>query len=108
MLNWLFKKAHDLTVAILTGFLIGSLNKIWPWKKILKPFIKHEGEPDEEIVPLVEQNILPHDYPAAAKQFNLEYGGSLPEDHFLWISITLAVLGFALIIVLDRFGTARK
>lgn len=108
LLNWLFKKAHDLTVAILTGFLIGSLNKIWPWKRILQHFVKHEGEPNEEIVPLVEQNILPNAYPEAAKQFNLEHGTHFPEEHFMWISIILAIAGIALIIVLERFGADKK
>jgi len=32
-LNWLLKKYHDPTIAILTGFMLGSLRKVWPWKK---------------------------------------------------------------------------
>ena len=32
VLKWMFSKYHDFTIAILTGFLIGSLNKLWPWK----------------------------------------------------------------------------
>lgn len=32
VLKWMFAKYHDLTIAVLTGFLIGSLNKLWPWK----------------------------------------------------------------------------
>ena len=32
VLSWLFSKHHDLTIAALTGFMIGSLRKIWPWK----------------------------------------------------------------------------
>ena len=32
VLGWLFKKYHDVTVALLTGLMIGSLRKIWPWK----------------------------------------------------------------------------
>lgn len=32
LLSWLFKKYHDLTVAILIGFMAGSLRKVWPWK----------------------------------------------------------------------------
>lgn len=31
-LTWLFAKHHDITVAALTGFMLGSLRKIWPWK----------------------------------------------------------------------------
>jgi putative membrane protein len=32
ILSWLLKHWHDLTVAFLTGLMIGSLRKIWPWK----------------------------------------------------------------------------
>ena len=32
LLKWLFEKYHRLTLAVITGFMIGSLNKIWPWK----------------------------------------------------------------------------
>jgi len=37
LLGWLFARHHDLIVSILTGFMLGSLRKIWPWKEnILK------------------------------------------------------------------------
>jgi putative membrane protein len=32
LLKWLFETYHRLTLAVITGFMIGSLNKIWPWK----------------------------------------------------------------------------
>ena len=32
ILSWLLHKYHDLTVAFLTGLMVGSLRKIWPWK----------------------------------------------------------------------------
>jgi putative membrane protein len=32
ILSWLFKRYHDMTVAVLVGMLVGSLRKIWPWK----------------------------------------------------------------------------
>ena len=32
-LSWMFKKAYSTTMALLTGFMIGSLNKVWPWKE---------------------------------------------------------------------------
>ncbi|MFT5822137.1 MAG: putative membrane protein [Crocinitomix sp.] len=108
ILNWLFKKAHDFTVAILTGFLIGSLNKIWPWKRILETFTKHEGEANQEIVPLVEQNIFPGAYPAFAEKYNLLKGTSIPEESFLGLSIALAILGIAVIVVLDIVGKPKK
>lgn len=35
ILKWLFKHYQNITLAILTGFVFGSLNKIWPWKKTI-------------------------------------------------------------------------
>lgn len=35
VLKWLFKHYNNITLALLTGFIIGSLNKIWPWKKTI-------------------------------------------------------------------------
>lgn len=32
ILSWVFKKYKDQTIAILTGFILGSLNVLWPWK----------------------------------------------------------------------------
>jgi putative membrane protein len=32
ILNWLLHRYHELTLACLTGLMIGSLRKIWPWK----------------------------------------------------------------------------
>ena len=32
---WIFKRYHDATLALLTGFVLGSLSIIWPWKKEL-------------------------------------------------------------------------
>jgi len=36
ILKWLFKHYKNLTLAVLTGFIAGSLNKIWPWKHVLE------------------------------------------------------------------------
>ena len=54
LLSWLLKKYHDVTVAVLAGFMIGSLNKIWPWKKTVST-IMIEGHEK----PLLEKNIIP-------------------------------------------------
>lgn len=35
LLKWLFKNHHNLTLAVLTGFILGSLDKVWPWKETL-------------------------------------------------------------------------
>ncbi len=35
LLNWLLARYHTLTLACLTGLMIGSLRKIWPWKTVV-------------------------------------------------------------------------
>jgi putative membrane protein len=58
VLNWLFKNYKNLTMAILTGFMVGALNKIWPWKDVLSWRINTEGKQ----VALLEESISPFEY----------------------------------------------
>ena len=97
LLNWLFKKAKNFIVALLVGFLIGSLNKIWPWKETLAYFIKHKGEANEELVPLVQQNISP-------KTYEILYG----TEAYLGQSLALMILGLGIVIGLEVLGKQFK
>jgi putative membrane protein len=36
LLSWVLTRYKDATLALLTGFILGSLNIIWPWKQITK------------------------------------------------------------------------
>jgi putative membrane protein len=58
LVSWLLHKYHDITVALLAGFMLGSLNKIWPWKETLSTRLNSKGE----IVPLIQQNLWPTEY----------------------------------------------
>lgn len=58
LLSWLLAKYHGVTVALLTGFMVGSLNKIWPWKEVMETYTNSHGE----VLPLVERNVLPGGY----------------------------------------------
>ena len=51
-LTWLLNRFHDVTIALLAGFMLGSLNKVWPWKVVVDP------------VTLYEKNVLPGTYAA--------------------------------------------
>lgn len=68
-LKWIFNRYYDLTIALLSGFLLGSLNKLWPWKQVLTSFTKHAGTAKEEIVPLTVQNLPPDEHALAALAF---------------------------------------
>jgi putative membrane protein len=57
VLKWMFAKYHDLTIAVLTGFLIGSLNKLWPWKIDKELLYTHsDGKKD-----FLQENVFPRD-----------------------------------------------
>ncbi len=86
ILSWLLHKYYNTTIALLAGFMIGSLNKVWPWKQVLETYIDRHGE----VKPLIEQNILPTSY--------LESTGSNPQ---LVYAIFFAVLGFSLIFIIE-------
>ena len=47
IISWVFKKYHDGTLSLLTGFVFGSLSIIWPWKKELfdSTVMDRHGEP---------------------------------------------------------------
>ncbi|MFC2129129.1 DUF368 domain-containing protein, partial [Bacteroidota bacterium] len=51
LLSWIFKKYKNQTISFLTGFIIGSLGLLWPWKNAIpvldnvgNQIIKHSGE----------------------------------------------------------------
>lgn len=58
VLKWMFNKYHDLTIAVLTGFLVGSLNKLWPWKENLQLLYTHsDGKKD-----YFQENVSPENF----------------------------------------------
>ncbi len=58
LVSWLLKKYHNLTVALLAGFMIGSLNKIWPWKETISTRLNSKGE----LVPVIQKNLWPTEF----------------------------------------------
>jgi putative membrane protein len=58
VLSWLLSRFHAVTLVTLGGFMLESLNKLWPWKETLETFVDRHGV----VQPLMERNILPHTY----------------------------------------------
>ncbi|WP_405247078.1 DUF368 domain-containing protein [Cellulophaga sp. Asnod2-G02] len=87
VLKWMFKHYKDLTLAVLTGFILGSLNKIWPWKKILETKVF-----GDKIITVAEENVSPFSYEG---------------DHQLIFAIILALVGFSLIILLEKLASKK-
>ena len=57
-LSWLLDRYYSHTLAVLVGFLIGSLNVTWPWKVVEQTRIDRHGE----VVPLIQANVWPWNY----------------------------------------------
>ena len=89
ILSFLLRRYSSLMLAMLTGFLVGSLNVLWPWKQVLETTIDRHGE----IVPLLQANISPLSY--------LQVVGA---DSQLWLAILIAFVGFLIVFVLDWFS----
>ncbi|HNP68291.1 MAG TPA: DUF368 domain-containing protein [Aequorivita sp.] len=82
-LNWMFKHHKNLILAVLTGFMIGALNKIWPWKEVLQYRMNHAGEQ----IPFIERSILPQNYDG--------------NPQILYATL-FAIIGFLTIFLLER------
>ena len=89
ILKWFFKHYHNQTLAVLTGFVIGSLNKIWPWKLTLTWRENSKGIK----VPLQQESISPFSFEG--------------DPQLLW-AIVFAIIGFVLILGLERLAVAKK
>jgi putative membrane protein len=106
LLSWMFQRHHDLTVATLTGFLLGSLTIIWPWKEVVSVRMVHEGKPDAHLEPFIQRNVLPGDYATLTDMDQLL--GITTKDPQLLPAVLLVLAGAALLIVLERFAPEKK
>lgn len=88
VLNWALKNYHNATVALLTGFMVGSLNKVWPWKQTLETYTDRHGE----VKPLVQENVLPGTFEVLTGQ-----------ESYLQYAVLLAIFGFLFVYLIDRF-----
>ena len=89
LLKWLFKRYKNQMLVVLTGLMLGSLNKVWPWKTTISTYLNSHGETK----PLLEQSISPF---------------SFNGDPQLIMSIVLAIIGFLLIIGMERVAQLKK
>ncbi|MEP1489542.1 MAG: DUF368 domain-containing protein [Algibacter sp.] len=88
LLKWLFKHYHNVTLALLTGFIFGSLNKVWPWKETITWHIDSKGIK----APLLQKSISP-----------LTFEG----ESQLVFAIILMTIGFLTIFILEKVGSKK-
>ncbi|MGB5273457.1 MAG: DUF368 domain-containing protein [Flavobacteriaceae bacterium] len=87
LLKWMFSNYKNITLAILTGFIVGSLPKIWPWKEVLETRIF-----GDKIITVKEQNISPFAYEG---------------ENQLWFALMAALGGFLLILLLEKLAAKK-
>tara|TARA_R110001632_G_scaffold43376_3_gene109980 strand:+ start:12475 stop:13398 length:924 start_codon:yes stop_codon:yes gene_type:complete len=88
ILKWLFANYKNYTLAVLTGFIIGSLNKIWPWKETISWRTNSKGIE----VPFNQISKSPFSFEGDAQ---------------LMFAVLLAFFGFALILVLEKLAVKK-
>jgi len=82
LLSWLLNKYHQMTMAGLTGLMIGSLRKIWPWKSMTELVTNDAGSGVA-----LARNMLPHQMTAE-----------------VYVAIGLALLGGIAVVLLQRLA----
>jgi putative membrane protein len=107
VLSWTFKKFQYPTLAALTGFLLGSLNKVWPWKHVEQIYVKHLGEIDEEVIVIVEKSVMPAQHDSFIRE-----GANIiayeAADNYLIGALMMMMVGFLLIWGMERLGTNKE
>ena len=89
VLKWLFSKYKNYTLALLIGFIAGSLNKIWPWKETISWRTNSKGIE----VPFNTTSVSP-----------LSFDG----DSKLLMAGLLAIIGFGLILLLEKLAVKKE
>lgn len=89
VLKWLFKHYHNITLALLTGFIFGSLNKVWPWKETITWHTNSKGIK----TPVLQESISP-----------LSFNG----ENQLLFAIVLMIIGFLIIFILEKIGSKNQ
>jgi len=98
VLSWAFKKYESATLAALTGLLLGSLNKVWPWQQVLATRINSEGH---ELITFTK-SVSPTTF--SGLQNNFLYGNN---PNYLLVGICFLV-GVALVLGLEKISTQEK
>jgi putative membrane protein len=90
LVSWVLDKYHQVTIAVLSGFMIGSLNKVWPWKEVVSYRIDSDGNQ----VTALDQSVFPNHY--------YDVTGNDPE---ILQAILLIAMGIVVVVILEKVAT---
>ncbi|MDG5491477.1 DUF368 domain-containing protein [Psychroserpens sp. SPM9] len=110
VLKWLFKNYYNTTLALLTGFIIGSLNKVWPWKTTISVLDSTTGKIEEFVnisslgnLSIYQQQINDFETYKTVVEKSV-WPSSYMGDSQIWAAIGLMVFGFLTIFILEKIG----
>ena len=90
VLSWLLAHYEVPVIAMMCGFLVGSLNIIWPWKQVLESVVSHSGK----TIVLSAQNLWPSQYTQLVGM-----------DAQTLLSVTAMLAGLILVLGLEYVGS---
>jgi len=90
VLSVLFARFRNGTLAVLTGFMMGSLAKLWPWKNTLSYHLKSDGSQ----IPIVQEPVMPQTYVLI-----------MNEQADIFLALGVALGGIVLVVLLDWIAT---
>jgi putative membrane protein len=93
LLSWIFSKYHSIAVAMLGGFMLGSLNKVWPWRKPLEYITNSKGEQTVAF----DESTLPWHYLSATGK-----------DPQLFQAILMMALGVFIVVLIEKIAVRLK
>jgi putative membrane protein len=93
LLSWLLRQFRDSTLMFLTGLMIGTLPKIWPWKETISWRTNSHGEQ----VPLLQENLSPFQFEALTSQ-----------PHQLYLAVAMMFAAIAIVLALESFSGTSK
>jgi len=92
LLSWLLAHYEVAVISTMCGFLVGSLNIIWPWKLVVDSMLSHSGK----TIVLSSQNLWPS-----------EYLQLVAEDPQTMLSLSAMLFGLILVLGLEYVGSAQ-
>jgi len=119
VLKWLFRYHHNITLALLTGFIFGSLNKVWPWKKTIFVMVDKTGEvlPFNQISSLGTLSVFQKQtnefdaYKTVLEESVYAFNYSEINNYIhpqTMPAMGLMILGFLTIFILEKLGSKKQ
>ncbi len=97
VMSYTFKHYREVTLGLLTGFMVGSLRKIWPWRNVETYLDKETGD---IIIHQGSSRALPEEIQILSEQLVLP--GGYMETPYMGISIVSMLMGFLVLYIFSK------